>query len=180
MKYTRYQDIPKFTRDGSWECDYSLDSAVEFIDELVERDGLDLDPDFQRAHVWTESQQVAWIEFILRGGKTGRVLYFNHPGWQKDYKTTDIGMVIVDGKQRLQAARRFINNDIKVFGSFKHEYKDSLRLQGSTLKINVNTLQTRREVITWYLEMNSGGTPHTSYEIERVRQLLLKAQQNDI
>jgi len=31
--------------------------------------GLNLDPDFQRAHVWTEDKQIAFVEFCLRGGQ---------------------------------------------------------------------------------------------------------------
>ena len=38
--------------------------------------------------------------------------------------------------------------------------------------VNVNDLQTKREVLQWYIEMNSGGTPHTEAEIERVKKLM--------
>lgn len=41
-------------------------------------------------------------------------------------------------------------------------------------KINVNNLLTRREVLQWYVEFNSGGTPHTTEELDRVRALLRK------
>lgn len=168
----RFQDIPEFTPDGSWECDFSLDRMVAWIDEAVASDGLQLDPDFQRAHVWTESQQIAWLEFFLRRGKTGRVIYLNDPGWQRaTYRQGDF--VCVDGKQRIQAARRFLNNEIPVFGYLFREYTDKLD-QTITMRINVNTLQTRAEVLQWYIEMNAGGTPHTYKEIARVRKLLAK------
>ena len=32
--------------------------------------GLQFNPDFQRGHVWTEGQQIAFMEFLLKGGKT--------------------------------------------------------------------------------------------------------------
>jgi len=169
-KITRFQDIPQFTKQGSWECDFQLDGLWHQVVKWQEEDGLDLDPYFQRAHVWTESQQIAWLEFFLRGGKSGRVLFFNHPGWFRDWKGTP---VIVDGKQRLEAIRRFIHDEIRVFGSLRSEFTDTLRMT-HTMKLNMNDLRTRAEVLQWYVEFNSGGTPHTIEEIDRVRELLAK------
>ncbi len=180
MKYTRYRDIPQFVRDGNWECNFDLDSVWDWINRKGDQGiPINLDPSFQRAHVWTQTQQIEWLEFFFRGGKTGRVIYFNCPCWQswREYKKNEYNeMVIVDGKQRLEAIRRFLNNEIKVFDSFYHEYTDKLRAIQHTIRINVNTLQTEKEVIQWYLQMNSGGTPHTSAEIERVKNLLEQAQ----
>ena len=173
QKITRFQDIVPFTRSGSWECDFSLESAVQQVDKREKELGLNTDPDFQRAHVWTEDQQVAWLEFFLRGGKTGRVLYFNDPGWSRKREVGQF--VMVDGKQRLQAMRRFIGNEIQVFGSYHKEYTDRLRIH-YTIKLHVNDLPTRADVLRWYLEFNSGGTPHSTDEITRVRELLVQEE----
>jgi len=174
MKLTKFQDIPAFTRDGSWECDYDPQSALEFIKECQTRSygsKLQIDPDFQRGHVWTEQQQIAWLEFFFRGGKTGRVIYLNHPGWMRDY---DGDFVLVDGKQRIEALRRFYANEIPIFGSYFREFTDKSRHSLINIRININTLKTRAEVLKWYIEMNAGGTPHTPEEIEKVRDLLKK------
>ena len=172
-KITRFQDIPQFTPPGQWECDYDLPYLIKFIDELIEGRGvkqkLEINPDFQRGHVWTEAQQIAWVEFFLKGGKTRRVIYLNNPGWQGSYKGD---FVLVDGLQRLTAARRFLNNEIRVFGSLFNEYTDKMRMTCVTMKLNVNTLKTRKEVLKWYIDMNSGGTPHSSEEIRKVEALL--------
>lgn len=169
MKITRFADIPQLTRAGSWECDFSIDSVWQQVEKWQqETPPLDIDPDFQRAHVWTESQQIAWMEFILRGGKTSRVLYFNCAGWFNNWKGP---FVIVDGKQRLEAVRRFLQNEIPVFGSYRSDFTDTLRIV-QTLKLNVNDLKTRSEVLSWYLQFNTGGTPHEENEIDRVRELL--------
>jgi hypothetical protein len=175
MKLTRFQDVPQFTRFGQWECDFDLDRVWNFIEDQISS-GLDVDlnPDFQRAHVWNEKQQIAWLEFILRGGRTSRVLYFNMPGWMGDYKGP---FVIVDGKQRLEAIRRFTQGEIPVFGSYFGEYTDKLRVC-NTVKIHVNNLKTRAEVLQWYLDFNTGGTVHTDEEIEKVRALLEKERGN--
>ena len=169
-KLTRFRDAPKFTRSGHWECNFRLDEAVLFV-ERQRADGLavDIDPDFQRGHVWTEAQQVAWLEFVIRGGITSRVLYFNHPGWMGDWKGT---LVLVDGKQRLEAIRRLVGNEIKVFGSYFREFTDPLFMPD--IRINVNDLKTRAEVLQWYIDFNTGGVVHADAEIARVRDLLEK------
>ncbi len=42
------------------------------------------------------------------------------------------------------------------------------------LRLNVNSLKTKREVLTWYIQMNAGGTPHSNDEIAKVQKLLEK------
>lgn len=166
----KFRDIPQFTRSGSWECDFSIESVIKQIDEWDKEFGLNLNPDFQRGHVWTEEQQIAWLEFLFKGGKTSRVIYFNNPNWGR-YETGKDDMVCVDGLQRLTAIRRFINNEIKVFGHYYNEYDDSPRVMHG-IKININDLQTREEVLQWYLDFNTGGTVHSQEEIDRVKKLL--------
>lgn len=160
------RDIPPLTRTGPWECDYDLRGVVRFVDEQIEELGLDIDPDFQRGHVWTEKQAVLWLQHHLRGGKSGRVIYFNHPGWRSTYKGD---FVLVDGRQRLDAIRAFLDNEIKVFGAYYREYTDLVHLRSrNTMRMNVNSLPTRAAVLQWYVEMNAGGTPHSDEEIARV------------
>src|SRR4051812_40145121 len=101
MKYTRFQDVPKFISHGSWECGFPLDRVLKQVAVWKDEYNLDIDPDFQRLHVWTEKQQIAWMEYLLSGGKTGRTLFFNCGAWNNS-TTSDGDMVLVDGKQRLE------------------------------------------------------------------------------
>lgn len=179
-KYTRFNDIPQFVQDGNYEVDVGPDSLIKTIYEMVDgKSGqgqkLQLDPDFQRGHVWNENQQIAFLEFFLRGGKTARVIYLNNPSWNCKAKTEYDDFVLVDGRQRLEAWRRFMIGEIKVFGSYRNEYTDNLRIM-KTMKININSLQTKAEVLQWYIDFNSGGVVHSDEEIARVRKLL-KAEQ---
>lgn len=176
-KLTKFSNIPRFTQDGAWQSDFPFDYLVSFINEEVEKHGLQLNPNFQRGHVWTEEQQIAWLEFFLRGGKTSRVIYFNKPSWHRSVPEGAYDeYVCVDGLQRLTAIQRFVNNEIKVFGSYYKEYTDSLRMIHS-IKININDLKSEKEVLQWYVDMNSGGTPHTNEEIERVKQMILDLEE---
>ncbi len=170
MKMVKFSDIKPFTRSAPYHADQPWELFIpklqeDWIDEL----GLDIDPDFQRAHVWNETQQIRYVEYILRGGKSGRDLYFNHPNWMTSFKGP---FVLVDGKQRLQAVRRFMNNEIKIFGDNKFsDFEDRLGYAPS-FSVNVNDLKTRKEVLQWYIDLNAGGVAHTEDEIQKVVQLL--------
>lgn len=166
----KYDDIPQFTKSGSYRVTVDWKYLLEHLNEWEnERGGakLDMNPDFQRLHVWTEEQQIAYVEYILRGGMSGRDIYFNCVGWSGDYRGP---FVLVDGKQRLQAATKFLTNAIPVFNG--HYFKDIEGRIRAHFNFNVNDLKTPKEVVQWYIEMNTGGTPHTKEEIEKARAIL--------
>lgn len=174
-KIIRFADIPQFTHEGSHECNYSLASLVRYIEEEERDYGLQLNPEFQRGHVWTEEQQIKWIEYHLRGGKSGNVIYLNDPffnNWGEAKEGEYEDYVCVDGLQRITAARRFINNEIPAFGTYYRDFEDKLRVLNCTIRVNTNNLKTEKEVLQWYVDMNDGGTPHTAEEINRVKDLI--------
>lgn len=138
------------------------------------RDGLatlDMNPDFQRGHVWTQAQQIAYIEHCLSGGQSGREIYFNCVGWQRSY----VGpFVLVDSKQRIEAVLKFLANDLPIFGSHLfNDFTGKISSGSGFFNFNINDLNTWADVLKWYLEMNSGGTPHAKEELSRVEDLLL-------
>jgi hypothetical protein len=170
MKYTRFKDIPKFTQ----RCNYRINVSWDYLREHLadwKKSGLDLDPDFQRAHVWTREQKIAYVEYALRGGMSGQEIYFNCPQWSMGHRAAG-QFVLVDGKQRLQAVLDFLEGRIPAFGSLFPEYTDKLRMLDAGFIFNVNELATRAQVLRWYLEMNTGGTPHTEAEIDKVKKML--------
>lgn len=165
-----WKNLPKLTSIGSYEVCLALDGMVESIDRYIDNYNLNLFPDFQRGHVWRLNQQVKYLEFLLKAGQTNNVLYFNHPNWMGSFKGE---FVIVDGLQRLTAILDFLNDKFPVFNN-KYYSSDINLSNHHNLRINVNNLKTRKEVLQWYLEINSNGTPHTEIEINKVKDLLKK------
>ena len=165
----RFKDIPRFTGWGNYQVDIGIRYLLTTLADYEKDYKLDMDPDFQRAHVWTEAQQIKFLEFFFKGGKTGRQILFNCPGFTHGRMGC---MVLVDGKQRLEAFRRFLTNEISIFGSLYSEFEDKIN-QMETMRFFVNDLKTRKEVLQWYLDLNAGGTVHTEGEIEKVRNLLV-------
>lgn len=173
----KFSDIKTFMKSGNYEVDIDITRLESNLEAYSENYGLELNPDFQRGHVWTESQQISFIEFFFRGGRTSRVIYFNSPAFggphEDQIKDLDDTLLCVDGLQRLTSLLRFVRNEIPLFGHYYKDFEDRPRITQS-IKFNINGLKTRREVLQWYLEMNSGGTVHTEDELSRVRNLLVK------
>lgn len=177
-KYISFNELPKFTSLGSYSYDYSFDMLVEYIEKEVKDNGLILNPNFQRGHVWTEEQQIAYLEYFFRGGKSGTVVYLNNPAWGvglRKHESDYHDYTCIDGLQRITAFSRFYHNEIKVFDSYFKEFIDKPRGH-IKITLNVNDLQSEEEVLKWYWDMNAGGTPHSKEEIEKVKELWEKAK----
>lgn len=164
----KFKDIKPFTSWGNYQVDVPISYLQKTMDEYTQNYGLDMDPDFQREHVWNGTQQIRYVEFLLRGGRTGRDILFNCPNFTVGKPGR---MVLVDGKQRLEALRCFYANELVVFGGKLSEYTDKPSFM-TTLRFFVNDLPTRMDVLQWYVDLNAGGTVHTDEEINRVRVLI--------
>ena len=163
----RFRDLPHYTAEPSSGPDVPLDGLVPMIERWHKNYGLMFDADFQRAHVWAESQQERFVEHLLSGGDSG-LIRFNHPNWMGSFEGE---LIIVDGKQRLTACMRFMTGNIKAFGYTVDEFEDSVPYWAS-LSFRINSLKTRAEVLQWYIDLNAGGIAHTPAEIKKVKKLL--------
>jgi len=172
--FKSYQDIPTHP-----QIHYHINVDWRDLDHVINRyvteHHLQLCPDFQRGHVWTKAQKAAFVEYILQGGTSGMQLYFNHPGWMSTFKGD---FVLVDGLQRVTAVLEYLDNKFKAFGKYHREYEGRIP-SDAQFDINIAKVQTKAEVLKWYLWMNTGGTPHTKSEIQRVQQLLAISEQEE-
>lgn len=169
IKKASFKAIPPYTRGAS----YQMDASWAYFEDWLQENKPDLSPDFQRAHIWDAPKQIRYVEHILRNGASGADIYFNHPGWRESFEGD---FVIVDGKQRVEAVRRFMHDEITAFGFVLSEYrKEQKRLpMQCRFRVHINDLKTRKEVLQWYLDLNDGGIAHTEAELDKVRRLLGK------
>lgn len=169
-KITRFRDIEQFSKEGNYEIGVPWKHLESFIEDYGSP--LDLDPDFQRGHVWSRQQQIAYVEFKLRGGRGSDQLRFNCPHFQTYEGDGTEVTELVDGKQRLEAVRAFLADEFPVFGSYYSEFEDKLDITKYRFSVMINDLPTRSAVLKWYLEINSGGVVHSDDELSRVRGML--------
>jgi len=167
---------------------YTIDVSFRYIEHQLngyEQDwgGLNLEPDFQRGHVWTHEQRVAFIEGIFRGtvGDSQRIIQFNVPHWDDENHGGDLPneIQIVDGLQRLTTVRMFMAGEIAIFGGLKASDLDgskyAVNRPSYRLQFAIHNFANRADLLRYYLAINSGGTPHSTSEIERVKGLLAAA-----
>jgi hypothetical protein len=171
-----FRDIPQITRGASYRVDVSWHYLVQFYHGMVHEYGLDVNPNFQRGRVWALDQKVKYVEYILMGGKSGKEIYTNAPGWHTGrvgHGGENAWFVLVDGKQRLDAVLGFMNNEFPIFGgNYRRDYEDAPDIMSARFSWHVNELPTMAEVYRWYIDLNTGGTPHSPDDIARVQVLL--------
>lgn len=163
-----FNEIPQMTREAGYAVDISWTSLAWYYSEAVLDGGLNVCPDFQRGYVWTTEQKIRYVEFILRGGQTGKNIYTNCPDFHEGGRTD---YVLVDGKQRLDAVLGFLNNEFGIFGGHRYAGWSGWLRHYASFKWHVNTLATHDEVLQWYCDLNAGGTIHSPEEIARVQGL---------
>ena len=136
---------------------------------------IDINPPYQRPHAWTLQQKRAYVEYILRGGEVSRRILFASRGQHNHH---DQRWRLLDGKQRLASIVEFVRGEFAVFADedtpegYKASQIIDLKRQRYTLEIQVVDIESMADEIRLYLAINSGGTPHSDAELERVRALL--------
>lgn len=159
-----------------------IDRALETYTERRNQTFDELIPDYQRGHVWTEQQQREYVEWKISGGIGYDIVCLNVPGLlgnipPRNPKPELTKVEIVDGLQRLTAVRKFIHGDLSVFGGFVYEeFEEKHPPSRLHFIFKCNCLWYRKDVLNWYLALNSKGTPHSVEEIDRVRNLLKEAE----
>lgn len=106
------------------------------------------------------------------------VIQFNAPHWEDYEYVGDLPreIQIIDDLQRLTAVLDYIDGKVRPFGKsiahFKDTHFDLRRRNAFRFRFAVHTFATQRELLQHYLDLNSGGTPHSASEIERVQAML--------
>lgn len=160
-----------------------VDRAVSFLSNMsLEYGGtLDLNPDFQRGHVWNEAQQRAFVLALLRGSlsSSALLLQFNCANWDTFSEKTDsdlpLGLQCLDGLQRLTAMSCFLDGNLAIEGfTFDDLVGTPYDIARRRLVFNVEfyAYRYKRDVLEHYLAFNSGGSVHSNEEISRVRAML--------
>lgn len=166
--------------EAVWQADYPLSHLDDGLARLAKDYGpVNMEPDFQRGHVWTAEQQQKFCEAFVRKFIPIHLLtfQFNCPTWNTDYGATDLPREIqcIDGLQRLTALRKLMAGELKPFG-VPVETFNGTSLQVTRIhrhvKIQMHAFRMKADLLQYYLDLNEGATPHTPQEIARVKAML--------
>lgn len=171
----RLNEIIQPLKTARYEVDMEWRWFLEHIKKMGEDyDGLEMNPDFQRGHVWTPEQQQHYLENVLRGviSTSGFLIQFNCPNWDEDKYDGDLprGFQCIDGLQRINAVQGFIEGTVKPFGLTVADLDTSAYTIKTRyrFRVAVHNFTRKADLLKHYLDLNAGGTPHSAQEIERV------------
>lgn len=170
---TRRQALPRL-RFQSWA--HALGHWV--LDS--QRDVFVLDTPYQRGQVWTPEQKVSMMESLLRGLPVGTIITNKREHGHLQY--------IVDGVQRISAARSFVDDEFAVPAWWFEDDELTVPADGGVLYSQLSETGRRR---LWMLPMpsleaavdtveeeahifdliNTAGTPQTSETIAAARRI---------
>lgn len=150
------------------------------------KDHIDLDPEYQRGHVWEDGQRSAYMGALLEGranDSSAIVLFDNFATNQKfatDQDSDTLMYEVVDGKQRLTSIYKFLANEVsaRFYDGYEVYYEDLDKMNhlavrnGITVGVGIVGHLSKKGVLELYLALNTGGTLHTSAEIDRVKALV--------
>lgn len=168
-----FNNIKQFPH-SSYHVDIGWDYLQTWLNETDKDYGLDLDPPYQRGYKWSEYQKSAYIEYNLKGGFSGKDIFWNCAGWNGRSRLQG-PMELVDGKQRLNAVLEFMQNRVPVFNGITYSrFTGKPRIYNFRFKFHINSLENRKDVVDWYLGLNTGGSIHTKEDLAPAYEYLKK------
>ena len=133
----------------------SSDWTTETILSQIEKGNIDLNPRFQRREAWNDKRKSEFIESLFLGLPVPQLVLAEKPNHRGTY-------IVVDGKQRLLAIRRFGANDNE--GGFS-----PLHLSGLDVRSDLNGKSLKS------MRLESALTEHVSwYENQTIRTVIVR------
>lgn len=164
----------------SWQLRY-VESSLEDAAKIARDEGGDFNlcPEFQRGNVWTMQQRESYMESYFRG-MAPKEIKVNCPWYSSNYEegAGDIpkySFYVIDGLQRLTTFRMFLRGEVTAFGMAIGEFVGTpFEVRGFSHQLSVMyySIPNMKELIQFYLDLNSGGTVHSAEELARVKLLM--------
>lgn len=176
------REVPRSeTCNYSWLCVVSMIDGTEMCSSGRPLPTLNLNPDYQRDHVWTASQQQRYLGHVFEGGAQTAIFiqrYRTDSNVPKGMEYLDCADEVIDGKQRLMAIYEFMKGCVGAELSDGRViwYKDFDEVDRRGLNVQLSHVDlSRSERLRFYLKLNRGGTVHSDDEIAKIRRLLEQA-----
>ena len=157
------------------DCTYHVNFGLGAVTNFIDQYDVDLNPVYQRDYVWSEEQKILFVGAAIENPNAVPAFWLN---WvSKDFRRSH--SEIVDGKQRLSAIISWMGGKIPAVCPCGETvwYKDldevDLRNIDSGTSLDFNFVELNpKEVMKFYIRLNSGGTVHSKDDIEKVRKMI--------
>lgn len=136
--------------------------GLKYFAETLTRDEVDFNPSYQRGHCWTQTQKEEFLGHFLTGGDVNALVLQRVP---------DEGHAeMLDGKQRATAILEWLDNKVgaNIDGTLLFRREVEKGLDRVTIRVRYINLPWEARK-SFYIKLNSAGTPHTAADIEAAR-----------
>ncbi|WP_063661523.1 DUF262 domain-containing protein [Aliivibrio fischeri] len=159
--YAHYKDFVELQENGE-----------ELVTDTAERYVLGYPvPPFQRELVWTEQQEVAFIESVWLGLQIGtynlhKMEWSHESKKERGISAKKFSGWLIDGQQRLNTIERYWNDEFKVFGLYWSELnqQEVIRFKNTKFPYHESSLWDEGKIRNLYNLMAFGGTNHKESE----------------
>ena len=141
-------------------------------------------PEYQRDLVWSDKQKVNLIKSIMTGVPIGTFVFARQAYDKQTLKKLPTRIYyLLDGQQRLNAIKGFLDNEFAMDGYFFNDlpYLDKRTFidfhNFGSMIINEPTLE---QELDFYLTLNFGGTAHTKEDLEKIMKCKEYANLNEV
>jgi hypothetical protein len=162
--------IPSMRRNEDIRISYQQRDVRALLSMYHTSSGLDLDPNYQRGHVWSDDQKVSLIDSIFRNVDIGKFTVIRRPFSEE----LDCYYEMLDGKQRTQALIEFYQDGFKYRGRYYSELHpfDRYHFKGYNISYAETEPLTRSQKYRYFLILNTAGTPMSEGHLDKVRDML--------
>lgn len=136
--------------------------------------GLDLEPDYQRDHVWGIDQKIALIDSIFKNVDIGKFTIIRRPFSEKRTHYYEV----LDGKQRIQALIDFFECRFEYKGKTYNDlhWRDRNHFKGYSVSWAETEPLTNEQKYRYFLKLNVSGIPMSEDQLNKVRLMWIKEQ----
>ena len=176
----RYDSITKIESICKINDEVGLSKIKEQLNVYREKYGLNLESGIWEGDgYWSIERSRRYLEYIMRGGKEGKDIYFNMMRHE-----SGASLMCIDGRKRLIAIENYLNNidNYTLFGGHYwrefSEEDEKVIDEKVKITIHINELSTRKEMINWYIDLNYAN--FSDEDMDKVNNLLLTESMKEV
>lgn len=173
-KKENWEEVEIF-REKNGERIHYMQQSVHSLFTNVYDFGVDLNPSYQREHVWSLEDKVSLIDSIMKNIDIGKFVFIHREFKESKEKGTGL-FEILDGKQRLTALCEFFEDRFTYKGktfSQLHPYDKNqiIDYNVSVAELHIDSEEKRIEI---FIKLNTAGRVMDKDHLEKVKKMLLK------
>lgn len=181
--YRKQGGIVRLEQDDDIYFSFQQRDIYSLVHQYLNKYGLDLDPDYQRGHVWDNDQKVNLIDSIFKHVDIGKFAVVKRP-WGPDGNKplTPKLYEVLDGKQRITAIIEYFLGRFPYKGKYFNElgYRDQGHFLSYSISYAESDYLTKEQKYRYFLKLNTSGTPVDPAHMKRVAGLLEKEQAKNV